>query len=329
MEGVAGMELRQLRYFVSLAEELHFGRAAAREHIVQSALSQQIQRLERELGVRLLDRSTHRVDLTPAGAAFLVEARQILDHVGRAGQAARNAVASAPTLRAGIIDAGYDTMPQILRELQRSYPGITIHQVEAGTPEQYRQLADGRLDIAIGPTSQTWPEVASKLIRRDPLGVLVPDDHRFADMDGVPVAALADELLLLGEETQTPELNRFVIALCRSAGFTPTIYEGTVESTRAAADLVLQNRCVHCVPSSFRTSNRPGTIWRPLIEPVTHYPWSLLWHDANPSPHIATVIDSAQQLAERLGWLEPFPPPTGPTPGEDAPAAASHSDEPV
>jgi DNA-binding transcriptional LysR family regulator len=312
------MELRQLRYFVALAEELHFGRAAAREHIVQSALSQQIQRLERELGVRLLDRSTHHVDLTPAGAVFLVEARQILDHVGRAGQAARNAVASAPTLRAGIIDAGYDTMPQILREFQRSHPEFTIHQVEADTPEQYRQLAGGRLDIGIGATSQTWPALASELIRRDPLGVLVPDDHRFAGLDGVPVAALADELLLLGEESQTPELNRFVVELCRSAGFAPTVYEGTVESTRAAADLVLQHRCVHCVPASFRTSNRPGTTWRPLIEPATHYPWSLLWHDTNLSPHIATVIDSARQLAKRLGWLEPTaqPPLAPPLPSD-------------
>ncbi|MEV5897964.1 LysR family transcriptional regulator [Nonomuraea fuscirosea] len=323
------MELRQLRYFVTLAEELHFGRAAAREHIVQSALSQQVQRLEREVGVRLLDRSTHHVDLTPAGAAFLIEARQILDHVSRAVQTARNAAASVPTLRVGIIDAGYDTMPQILRELQHTHPGITIHQVEAGTPEQYRQLADGRLDIAIGHASQTPAEVTSKLIRLDPLGVLVPDDHRFADLDGVPVTALADELLLLGEESQTPELNQFVIALCRSAGFAPAIYEGTVESTRAAADLVLQHRCVHCIPSSFRTSNRPGTTWRPLIEPATHYPWSLLWHDANPSPHIATVINSARQLAERLGWLEPAAPSTEPAPGEDVPTAASHSDEAV
>ncbi|MFC5835533.1 LysR family transcriptional regulator, partial [Nonomuraea insulae] len=222
------MELRQLRYFVTLAEELHFGRAAAREHIVQSALSQQIQRLERELGVRLLDRSTHHVDLTPAGVAFLAEARQILDHVGRAGQAARNAVTSSPTLRAGIIDAGYDTMPQILRAFQHSHPDFTIHQVEAGTPEQYRQLADGRLDIAIGPTSPSRPQVASQLIRLDPLGVLAPDDHRFTAMDGVPVAALAEELLLFGEESQTPELNRFVVELCRSAGFTPTLYGGTV-----------------------------------------------------------------------------------------------------
>ncbi|PZG45502.1 LysR family transcriptional regulator [Spongiactinospora gelatinilytica] len=326
------MELRQLRYFVTLAEELHFGRAAAREHIVQSALSQQIQRLERELGVRLLDRSTHHVNLTPAGAAFLIQARQILDHVGRAGQAARHAAASTPTLRVGIIDAGYDTMPQILRELQRGHPDITIHQIEAGSPEQYRQLADGRLDIAIGHAAKAPAEVTSKLIRLDPLGVLLPDDHRFADMDGVPVTALAGELLLLGEESQTPELNEFVITLCRSVGFVPALYEGTVESTRAAADLVRQRRCVHCVPSSFRTSNRPGTTWRPLADPATHYPWSLLWHDANPSPHIATVIDSARQLAAQLGWLEAAAPPSGPggpRPGEDAPTAAGHSDEPA
>lgn len=312
------MELRQLRYFVTLAEELHFGRAAAREHIVQSALSQQVQRLERELGVRLLDRSTHHVDLTAAGAVFLVEARQILDHVSRAKQAARNAVAPSPTLRVGIIDAAYDSMPQILREVQRSHPDFTIHQVEAGTPEQYRQLADGRLDIGIGRASQAPPGVATELIRLDPLGVLIPDDHRFAGRDAVPVTALADELLLLGEESQTPELNQFVIELCRSAGFAPTVYEGTVESTRAAADLVLQRRCVHCIPSSSRTSNRPGTTWRPLAEPVTHYPWSLLWRDANPSRHLAAVIDSARRLAERLGWLRPV---------AVAPTAVGHADD--
>ncbi|SEH03526.1 DNA-binding transcriptional regulator, LysR family [Nonomuraea solani] len=230
------------RYFVTLAEELRFGRAAAREHIVQSALSQQIQGLERELGVRLLDRSAHHVDLTPAGAAFLIEARQILDHVSRAGQVARNAVTSAPTLRVGIVDAGYDSMPQILRELQRAHPDITIHQVEASAPEQCRQLGDGRLDIGIGHASQAPHEVTSKRIRLDPLGVLVPDDHRFATLTGVPVAALADELLLLSEEEQTPELNRFVIELCRAAGFAPTVYKGTVESSRAAADLVLGHR---------------------------------------------------------------------------------------
>src|SRR6201995_604145 len=95
----AGVELRQLRYFVTLAEELHFGRAAEREHIVQSALSQQVQRLERELGVRLLERSTHHVALTTAGVVFLVEARQILAHVDRAAAAARNTASADAPLR--------------------------------------------------------------------------------------------------------------------------------------------------------------------------------------------------------------------------------------
>ena len=138
-ELAAGMELRQLRYFVTLAEELHFGRAAEREHIVQSALSQQVQRLERELGVRLVERSTHRVALTAAGAVFLVEARQILAHADRAAQAARSAVGAAAPLRVGIIDSSYDSMPQILHEVQARYPGLVIHQVEASVPEQYQQ----------------------------------------------------------------------------------------------------------------------------------------------------------------------------------------------
>jgi DNA-binding transcriptional LysR family regulator len=322
------MELRQLRYFVTLAEELHFGRAALREHIVQSALSQQVQRLERELGVRLLNRSTHHVELTPAGAAFLIEARQILDHVGRAAHVARNTVDSPPTLRAGIVDAGYDSMPQILRAVQQRHPELTIHQVEASTPEQYRQLANGRLEIGIGLASLPPPSVASELIRLDPLGVLVPDSHRFAAQDGVPVASLAEEPLLLGEENQTPEFNQFVGDLCRSAGFEPTIYEGTVESNRAAADLVLQHRCLLCVPSSSRTSNRPGTVWRPLTEPVSHYPWSLLWRSGDPSPYVAAVIDTARQLAHRLGWLETTGPPADLTSGRKTPTVIGPDDEP-
>ena len=163
---MAGIELRQLRYFVTLAEELHFGRAAEREHIVQSALSQQVQRLERELGVRLLERSTHHVSLTAAGAVFLVEARQILAHVDRAAAVARRATGAAAALRVGIIDASYDSMPQILYEVQARYPGLVIHQVEASVPEQYQQLTDGRLDVGIGRAALAPPQVASLLFQR-------------------------------------------------------------------------------------------------------------------------------------------------------------------
>jgi len=139
------MEHRQLRYFVTPVEELHFGRAAAREHIVQSPLSQQLQRLERKLGILLLDRTTHHVQLTPAGSALLVEARQILEHVNPAVAAAQRAGSSTPVLRVGVVDPSYDSMPQILRQKQEQYPELEIHQVEAGAPEQFRQLASGRL----------------------------------------------------------------------------------------------------------------------------------------------------------------------------------------
>jgi DNA-binding transcriptional LysR family regulator len=297
------MELRQLRYFVTLAEELHFGRAAAREHIVQSALSQQLQRLERELDVLLLDRTTHHVELTPAGSAFLIEARQILAHVERAAVAAQRAASSAPSLRVGIVDASYDSMPQILHQVQQQYPELEIHQIEAGVPEQFRLLADGRLDVGIGRASLAPPEVASELFRLDPLGVLVPGDHRLAASPGVPVARLAAEPLLFAEEQRSPEFNQFVIELCRSVGFVPRLYRGTVESIRAAVDLVAQGRCALCVPASCVMAV-PGIVWRPLVAPVSRYPWSVLWRAGDPSEHVRTLVASARTLSQKLGWLE-------------------------
>jgi DNA-binding transcriptional LysR family regulator len=296
------MEFRQLRYFVTLAEELHFGRAAAREHIVQSALSQQLQRLERELGVPLLSRSTHHVALTPAGQAFLLEARKILASLERAAQAARRAAASSPTLRVGIIDASHDSMPLILRHVQDQFPDLVIHQVEVGVPDQFDQLVDGRLDVGIGRASMAPSGVASALFRLDPLGVLVPDDHHFAGLVRVPVAALAAEPILLAEDAQAPEFNQFVVELCREADFVPTVYEGTVESSRAAADLVARGRCVYCVPSSCAWT-LPGTVWRPLSEPAPLYPWSILWRADETAEHVKAVITHAKALSREAGWL--------------------------
>jgi DNA-binding transcriptional LysR family regulator len=297
------MELRQLRYFVTLAEELHFGRAAGREHIVQSALSQQLQRLERELGLRLLERTTHHVQLTPAGGAFLVEARQILAHVDRAAVAAQRAAGSAPTLRVGIVDASYDSMPQILRGVRGRYSDLEIHEVEAGVPEQFSMLVDGRLDVGLGRASLAPLEVAAELFRLDPLGVLVPDSHRLARLPAVPVSALAAEPLLLAEEGRAPEFNQFVVELCRSVGFVPTVYRGTVESIRAAADLVRQGRCVVCAPGSCRSAV-PEVVWRPLVQPVSLYPWSVLWRRDDRSEQVHAVVTGARRLSRELAWLQ-------------------------
>jgi DNA-binding transcriptional LysR family regulator len=301
------MEFRQLRYFVTLAEELHFGRAAQREHIVQSALSQQLQRLERELGVPLVERTTHRVQLTAAGSAFLLEARQILAHVDRAVVAARHATCAAPMLRVGTVDASYDSMPQILRDVQERAPALEVHQVEAGVPQQVELLLDGRLDVGFGRAALVPRELASRLVRLDPLGVLVPRGHRLAAMPVVPVATLAEEHLLFAAEERAPEFNQFLDELCRAAGFTPRAYRGTVASVRAGSDLVAQGRCVSCVPASCGWMTR-GVVWRCLVEPVPRYPWSLMWRADDRSESVRTLVDAGQGLSRKLDWLEREPP---------------------
>jgi DNA-binding transcriptional LysR family regulator len=298
------MELRQLRYFVTLAEELHFGRAAAREHIVQSALSQRLQRLERELGVILMERTTHHVQLSAAGAVFLIDARQILAHVERAAAAAQRAARSTPSLRVGVVDASYDSMSLILHEVQQQYPDLEIHQVEIGVPEQFQRLLDGRLDVGIGRASLAPPAVASELFRLDPLGVLVAEGHAFAARGDVPVATLAAEPLLLSEETRAPEFNQFVTELCRSVGFIPTLYSGTVDSILASVDLVAQQRCVLCAPSSC-VPTPAGIVWRPLVAPTSRYPWSVLWRVGDTSAHVSALINTARMLSRQLSWLQP------------------------
>jgi DNA-binding transcriptional LysR family regulator len=253
--------------------------------------------------VRLLERSTHQVRLTSAGAAFLVEAQQILAHLDRAAAVARRASGAAPSLRVGVVDAGYDSMPLVLQEVQARYPDLEIHQVEAGVPEQFRLLVEGRLDVGLGRASLAPPEVASELFRLDPLGVLVGEGHRFVSLRGVPVATLAAEPLLLAEENRAPEFNQFVIELCRSVGFTPTVYPGTVESIRAGADLVVQGRCLLCVPSSCIPA-LARVVWRPLVEPVSRYPWSMLRRSGDRSEYVQAVVAAARALSRERGWLQ-------------------------
>jgi DNA-binding transcriptional LysR family regulator len=299
--GGARIELRQLRYFVTLAEELHFGRAAAREHIAPSVLSSQMRRLERAVGVLLVDRTTRHVALTAAGARFLIEARQILEHVDRAAVLAQGMAPAAPTLRVGVLDEGYDAIRPVLRAVQSRNPELEIHQVLAGVPEQCRLLADGRLDVGVGRPPGAAPEIAAEMFRLDPLGVLVPAEHRYARMPHVPVAELRGEPLLLADNEQAPEFNAFVAEVCRSAGFFPTPFPGSVQTLRAAVDLVIQGRCVYCTPAS-TAGAAPELTWRPLGPSVPRYPWSILWRAQNPSRHAVELVATARKLSAERGW---------------------------
>lgn len=303
------MELRQLRYFVMLAEELHFGRAAQRHHIGQSALSQQLRLLERELGVRLLDRNTHHVQLTCGGKIFLVEARKILSQVERAAELARSGT-ERPSLRVGILDASYDSAPLILHEVQERHPELKIRQVRAGLPQQYQWLLDGRLDVGFGRAFLAPPEIASKLFRLDRMGVLAAAHHPFADLETVPVGDLAGHPVMPADQEQSPELHHLVMELCRSADVVPTLYHGSCDSIHGAVFLVAMGRCVLCVPASGAPAS-PQVVWRPLSSPGALYPWSVLWRQGNESSYVREVVTCAQELSRERGWLQdtsPEPP---------------------
>jgi DNA-binding transcriptional LysR family regulator len=252
----------------------------------------------------LLERSTHHVQLTRAGVAFLAEARVLLTQAERAVAAAQRAGSPAAALWVGIVDASYDSMPRIMREVQEQYPELAIHQVEAGVPEQFKLLVEGRLDVGFGRASLAPAEIASELVRLDPMGVLVADGHRFASEAAVPVAALTEEPVLLGEDERAPEFNQFVVELCRSVGFTPTLVRGTVQSIQAATDLVAQGQCVVSTPSSCSRAF-PGVVWKPLVDPVARYPWSLLWRAGDRSEYVQAVRVRTRELARTERWLEP------------------------
>ncbi|QGH70555.1 LysR substrate-binding domain-containing protein [Pseudactinotalea sp. HY158] len=299
--GDRGIELRQLRYFVTLAEELHFARAAAREHIVQSALSQQIQRLERLLGVVLVERTTHHVRLTPSGAVFLSQARSVLRAVDRAVAATRSASADAEVVRVAIGDASLDSMPQILRHAQYNRPGLVVHRTEATVPAQYRMLAEGSIDVGVGNAADAPRGIASEVFRLDPMGVLVAQTHPLARAAAVSVADLDGLELVLAEDAEAPEFNEFVTSMCAAAGLRPVRFPGTAQSIRAAAYLVGERECGAIVPASCDLL-MPGLRWRPL-EPPSLFPWSLLWRADDATPAVRAIRRAAAALSAKLDWL--------------------------
>jgi hypothetical protein len=170
-------------------------------------------------------------------------------------------------------------------------------------PDQFQRLVDGRLDVGLGRASLAPPAVASELFRLDPLGVLVAEEHDLGELPVIPVATLATEPMLLAEEERAPEFNQFVIELCRSVGFIPTLYRGTVDSIRTSVDLVVQRRCVLRAPSSCVPA-ASGMVWRPLVARRRAIRRRCCGGPVTPLS-MSTPSSVVPGRSRRLGWLEP------------------------
>jgi DNA-binding transcriptional LysR family regulator len=219
------VELRQLRYFVAVAEELHFGRAAQRLSVVQPAVSQQISRLERELGVRLLERTSRRVVLTGDGARLLGEARAALaaaEHVRSV--AADLAAGRAGTMRLGTSPGLADRLHRGVAALRRCTPDIGLELVD-GTPLAHcAAVRAGDLDVALVRGAVQAPGLRTVELWREPLCAVLPAAHLAAAKETLPMGAIADGLLLrLPERGTDPALYDTVLTACRDAGFAPCL----------------------------------------------------------------------------------------------------------
>ncbi|EON25328.1 LysR family transcriptional regulator [Nocardioides sp. CF8] len=264
------MELRHLRYFQAVAEEKHFGRAAAKLHMAQPPLSQQIRQLEDELGVTLLSRTTRRVDLTPAGEAYLVRVRAILQSVDAAGdEAVRIGSGLEGRLVIGCVgSATYSLLPALARALRERMPGVDFaFRGEMLSPDQLDALRDGSIDLALLRPFQELSEdtrVTVSPLREERYVVALPEGHRLAGRSKVRVADLRDEDLIVHSGHGRSAMYDAVSTLCRDAGFEPAIRHEVAE-TSTLVTFVAAALGVAIVPEPVSELVVAGAVYRPLV----------------------------------------------------------------
>lgn len=261
------MELRHLRYFQAVAEELHFGRAAHRLHIAQPPLSQQIRQLERELRVQLFNRSTRHVELTDAGKAYLKKAGAILDAVAEAGdQARRIAEGAEGHLAIGCVgSATYSLLPSLVRALRDSLPGVEVSvRGEMLAPAQIDALLGEQIDLALLRPPVQHPGIATHTLRRDRLLVALPSGHRLADHAGVQLGDLRGEDFVSYAGHGLSVMANLVTALCADAGFVAQVRHEAIE-TSTLITLVAAGLGVAIVPAPTAAMGIPGARFVPLL----------------------------------------------------------------
>jgi DNA-binding transcriptional LysR family regulator len=292
------MELRHLRYFVAVAEELSFTRAAARLHIGQPPLSQQIQALEHEIGARLFERNKRRVLLTEAGRLFLADARRMLALSEQAKETARRAhLGEAGELRVGFTFSTPFTplFAKVVRRYRQQYPGVLLTLQEMATLPQLAKIEARELDVGfVRPASMPLPStVALTMLRRDPLRLVLPADGRLARKKTVTVKDLADQAFVVFPKEAGTGIYHQIFDMCRAAGFSPTIAMEAGEPSTIIG-LVAAGCGISVLPSSFEGIHMEGVVYRPLADPAATTSMLLARHAEGGGP----LVDAFVALAE-------------------------------
>ncbi|MBH9502266.1 LysR family transcriptional regulator [Pseudomonas aeruginosa] len=298
------MELRHLRYFIAVAEELHFGRAAERLGISQPPLSQQIQALEEEIGARLFERTNRRVELTDAGRLFLDESRQVLAQVDKAVLLARRAhLGELGELKIGFTSSApfTSTIPSSIHAFRKAYPDVHLDLQEMSSRQVLKALLEESLQVGVIrplalPDAVHWVELF-----REPRGAVLRADHPLAagSEDGLAIAALAEEPFVFFPRSYGTGLYDQVIALTRQAGFSPRIAQEASEAMTIIG-LVSAGLGVSILPASFRRTRVDGVVYRTLSDPEATTAVWLVRRQNEGSPLALSFIDLVTREAASL-----------------------------
>jgi hypothetical protein len=283
-----GMELRHLRYFIAIAEELSFSKAAVRLHISQPPLSQQILDLERELGVRLFDRGPRKVKLTHAGEAFLSEARATLSQAGKAALTAQRADRG----EVGQLQIGYLTsatnasFAAIIRSFRRHHPHVALELQDMNEVDMLRGVRNGSLHAVLIRAVPEDDELAVQPMWTDTINVALPDSHPLVRRKVVSIRDLADESFVVLNPSIYPIASNCFMLTCREVGFIPRI-------TQHASDylsllwLVASGLGITLVTESLRDLQRNGMVWKPLRDVPKTARMLLVTRKDNTAPALA------------------------------------------
>lgn len=290
------LDLRRLRYFVAVAESLHFGRAATRLHMSQPPLSRQIQQLEREIGVLLFRRSKRRVELTDAGAYLLDQARRMLAEAEALAVRTRR-VESGETgrLTLGFVSTvDYSILPGLLSAYRAAHPAVTLELRELTTDVQLRELHEGRIDAGMLLAPVNDAALAMLPLLREPLVAALPADDALArSRAALSLASLARRPFVIFPRSAAAGLYDAIIEFCRQGGFTPRVAQEAIQM-QTIVSLVSAGLGVALVPASLRDMRRRGVVYRRLREDSPLLTVLLAWRAANRNACLAQFVTTAR-----------------------------------
>jgi DNA-binding transcriptional LysR family regulator len=295
------IDIRQLRYFQAVAEELHFGRAAARLSIAQPALSRQVQQLEEELGTPLLRRTQRRVELLPAGALLLERSRAIQQELARAvADTRRTGTGELGRLSLGFIHSStYGLLPSIVGRFRQLHPGIELELHELPITAQHAALLRGTIDLGLLRVQAAPADLEVLPVMPDPFLLALPTRHPLAGRSRVQVRSVAGDPFVMFSRAESPLFHARVQALCEQAGFTPVVAQHATQ-IHTVVGLVGAGLGVAVVPATARNLHPRNVRFVQLADKVEPVHVALAWRRGQETPAIQAFRKVTQEVVAAL-----------------------------